>query len=198
MTYAIIGSGNIGHALATQFSRKGIEVMLANSRGLGSLVDIAQALGPTIKPTTAKEALQADVVILAIPFGAIPEAVKGVVSWSGRLVIDASNAIEFPAFKPADLGGRLSTEIVAEAVPGARVVKAFNTIPAAKLKAQTALSGGRRLVVLSSDDASARADAAHLIEQLGFAALDLGTLRQASHLQQFGGAMVALDLIKVT
>jgi hypothetical protein len=76
--------------------------------------------------------------------------------------------------------------------------KAFNTIPAAKLEAQTALSGGRRVVALSGDDASARSEVVRLIEQLGYAALDLGTLRQASHLQQFGGPMVALDLIKLT
>jgi len=197
MTYAIIGSGKIGHALATQFARQGIDVMLANSRGPDSLRDTARALGPTIKPTSAKDALQADVVIFAIPFGAVPDAVKEGGDWTGRLVIDASNAVEFPAFTPADLGGRLSTEIVAEAVPGARVVKAFNTIPAAKLEADPALTGGRRVVVLSSDDASARSGAAHLIEQLGYAALDLGTLRQATHLQQFGGAMVALDLVKL-
>jgi predicted dinucleotide-binding enzyme len=197
MTYAIIGSGKIGHALATQFARKGLEVMLANSRGPESILELAKALGPTVKASTASDALAADVVLLAIPFGAIPAATKDVPDWKDRLVIDASNAVEIPAFTPADLGGRLSTEIVAEAVPGARIVKAFNTIPAAKLESQTALSGGRRVVVLSGDDASARSQASHLIEQLGFAALDLGTLRQASHLQQFGGAMVALDLIKL-
>jgi predicted dinucleotide-binding enzyme len=201
MTYAIIGSGAIGHAIATQFARQSIDVMLANSRGPASLVDMARSLGPNVRAVPVSDAVHADVVILATPFVAIPavfeQAAASGVDWSGRLVIDASNAIEFPAFKPADLGGRLSSEIVAEAVPDARVVKAFNTVPAAKLEALPAQAGGRRVVVLSGDDAGARSQVADLIERLGYAALDLGTLRQASHLQQFGGPLVAQDLIKL-
>jgi 8-hydroxy-5-deazaflavin:NADPH oxidoreductase len=201
MTYAIVGSGAIGHALATQFVRQGIEVMLANSRGPSSLVATARELGPHVRPVAVSEAARADVVILAIPFGAIKlfaqSAADEGVGWSGRLVIDASNAIAFPAFKPADLGGRLSTEIVAEAFPGARIVKAFNTIPAAKLAALPKQAGGRRAVVLSGDDADARFQVASLVERLGYSALDLGTLRQGSHLQQFGGTLVAKDLIQL-
>lgn len=200
MTYAIVGSGAIGHAIATQFVRQGMEVMLTNSRGPSSLVDTVRELGPYVRPVAVSEAVRADVVILAIPFGAIgllaqSSAAEGA-DWSGRLVIDASNAIQFPAFKPADLGGRLSTEIVAEAFPGARIVKAFNTIPAAKLAALPEQAGGRRVVVLSGDDADARSQVGTLIERLGYSALDLGTLRQGSHLQQFGGALVAKDLIQ--
>jgi predicted dinucleotide-binding enzyme len=200
MTYAIIGSGAIGHAIATQFARKNIDVLLANSRGPSSLTEIARALGPCIRPGSTNEALRADLVILAIPFGAIAPLAQNAASegidWSGRLVIDASNAIEFPAFKPADLGDRLSTEVVAAAFPGAHVVKAFNTIPAAKLAEIPEQAGGRRVVVLSGDDADARSQAASLIERLGYRPLDLGTLRQASHLQQFGGALVGKDMVQ--
>ncbi|MBZ9844047.1 NADPH-dependent F420 reductase [Mesorhizobium sp. CA5] len=201
MTYAIIGSGAIGHAIATQFARQGIDVMVANSRGPSSLAEMARALGPNMRPATIGDAAHADVVILAIPFGAIPAFVVNAsaagANWNNRVVIDASNAVDFPSFKPADLGGRLSTEIVAKAFPGARVVKAFNTVPAAKLEAPPAQAGGRRVVALSGDDGSARSQVATLIERLGYAALDLGTLRQASHLQQFGGTLVAQDLIKL-
>jgi predicted dinucleotide-binding enzyme len=201
MTYSIVGSGAIGQAIATQFARQGIEILLANSRGPSSLVDTARELGPSIRPVAAGEALRADVVIVAIPFGAISPLAEGLaaegVDWSGRLIIDASNAIEFPAFKPADLGGRLSTEVVAAAFPGARIVKAFNTIPAAKLAELPEQAGGRRVVVLSGDDADARSQAASLIRRLGYRPLDLGTLRQAGHLQQFGGALVAKDLVEL-
>ncbi|UVK46543.1 NADPH-dependent F420 reductase [Mesorhizobium sp. AR07] len=201
MTYAIVGSGAIGHAIATQFARGAIEVLLANSRGPSSLTDAVHELGPSVRPVTANEALRADVVILAIPFSAISPLAQSAaaegVDWSGRLVIDASNAIAFPAFKPADLGGRLSTEVVAGAFPGARIVKAFNTIPAAKLAELPEQAGGRRVVVLSGDDADARSRAVSLIERLGYRPLDLGTLRQASHLQQFGGALVARDLVEL-
>lgn len=200
MTYAIIGSGAIGHAIATQFARQAIDVMLANSRGPSSLADTVRELGASIKPVSIGEAVRADVLILAIPFSAVSllaqSAAAEEIDWSGRLVIDASNAIEFPAFKPADLGGRLSTEIVAEAFPGARVVKAFNTIPAAKLAELPGQAGGRRVVALSGDDADARSQVSGLIEHLGYCALDLGTLRQASHLQQFGGVLVGKDIVQ--
>jgi len=198
ITTAIIGAGAIGHAIATQFSRKNIEVMLANSKDPSSLSEIVRDLGDKIHAVTAEIALAADVVVLAIPFGAIPGLLtKAPGDWNGRVIVDASNAIEFPAFKPADLGGRLSTEIVASLAPGARVVKAFNTIPARTLSEVPTQTGGRRIVVLSGDDAEARSDISSLIERLGFAALDLGTLHQASHLQQFGGKLVALDLLRV-
>lgn len=201
MTYAIIGAGAIGHALATQFARQGIEVRLANSRGPQSLAQVAEELGPAVRPSSIEDALAADLVIFAVPFGTIPSIVEAAgtgAGWNGRIVVDATNAIAFPAFKPADLGGRLSSEIVAEAVPGARLVKAFNTIPAAVLAASPAEAGGRRLVVMSGDDVAAKQTMGELIERLGFAAIDLGTLRQASHLQQFGGALVAANLVRLT
>jgi predicted dinucleotide-binding enzyme len=197
MTYAIIGSGAIGHALATQFARKGIDLLVANNRGPASLVDLVRELGPNIKPVSVQDALRADVVILAIPFGAIPSAVKNAADWNGRIVVDASNAIDFPAFKPTDLGGRLSTDIVAAAVPGARVVKAFNTIPAAVLATAPEQSGGQRVVFLSGNDAKANTEIANLIGRLGFAAITLGTLAQGSPSQQFGGPLVAVNLIKL-
>ena len=124
MTYAILGSGAIGTALARRFAAKGIEVSLANTKGPASLTDLVGELGSLVKPVTSAEALLADVVILAIPFDAVPEAVKGV-EWGGRIVVDATNAIDFPAFTPRDLKGRLSTQIVAETVSGARVVKSL-------------------------------------------------------------------------
>ena len=135
MTYAIIGSGAIGTALATQFARNDIDVLVANSRGPASLSDLAGKLGDNIKPASVQAAAKADIVILAVPFGSVPETVGDVADWNGRIIVDATNAIDFPAFTPKDLGGRLSTEVVADFVPGARVVKAFNTLPAAVLAA---------------------------------------------------------------
>ena len=197
MTFAIIGSGAIGHALATQFARSKVEAMLANSRGPASLAEIARVLGPSIKPATTAEALTADIVILAVPFGAIPETVRPIADWNGRIAIDASNAIVFPAFTPMDLGGRPSSEVVADALPGARVVKAFNTMPAALLAADPAEGGGRRVVFLSGNDAGANRDAAALIARLGFAPIDLGRLAEGGRLQQFGGPFPIHNLIEL-
>ncbi|WP_346660388.1 NADPH-dependent F420 reductase [Nannocystis sp. RBIL2] len=195
MTIAIIGSGAIGHALAIQFARKKIDVLLANRRGPDSLADVVRELGANVTATSVADALRSDVVFLAVPFTSVSDSVREAPAWDGRIVVDATNAIDFPAFTPTDLGGRPSTEIVAEAVPGARVVKAFNTIPAAVLAADPASDGGRRVVFLSGNDTGANAEVATLIERLGFAAIDLGRLSEGGRLQQFGGALPVLDLI---
>ncbi len=196
MTYAILGSGAIGTALARRFAAKGIEVSLANTKGPASLTDLVGELGSLVKPVTSAEALLADVVILAIPFDAVPEAVKGV-EWGGRIVVDATNAIDFPAFTPRDLKGRLSTQIVADAVPGARVVKAFNTLFAALLGADPAVPGGRRVLFVSGDDASPRTAVVDLIERLGFAAVDLGGLAEGGRAQQFGGGASGKEFVQI-
>jgi 8-hydroxy-5-deazaflavin:NADPH oxidoreductase len=197
MSHAIIGSGSIGHAIATQFARKRIDVRLSNSRGPSSLVSVVRELGPNVQAVTVQEALLADVVILAVPFPAIPDAVRNASPWNGRIVIDASNAIDFPAFTPTNLGGRLSSDIVADAVPGARVVKAFNTVRAAILSTDPLQSGGRRVIAVSGNDEKANSEVGGLIERLGFAALVLGDLSQGSRLQQLGGALHAINLIKL-
>jgi 8-hydroxy-5-deazaflavin:NADPH oxidoreductase len=196
MKYAILGSGAIGTALARRFAARRIDVSLANARGPESLAGLVGELGSKVKPVSAAEALQADIVILAIPFDAVSDATKGA-DWGGRIVVDATNAIDLPSFAPRDLNGRLSTEVVAGAVSGARVVKAFNTLPAAILGADPAALGGRRVLFVSSDDASARAAVVDLIERLGFAAVDLGRIAEGGRAQQFGGGVVAKDLIQL-
>ncbi len=196
MTYAVIGSGAIGSAIARLFARKGIDLFVANSRGPASLDDLIAELGPSINAVSVPDAARADVIILAVPFTAVPEAVRDMPTWAGRIVVDATNAIDFPAFTPKDLGGRPSTEIVAEAVPGARVVKAFNTLPAAILAADPAQDGGRRILFVSGDNTPANAEIAKLIERLGFASITLGKLAEGGRLQQFGAPLVAQNLTK--
>jgi predicted dinucleotide-binding enzyme len=196
MHYAILGSGAIGTALARRFTARGIDVSLANTKGPESLAGLVAELGDRVKPVTAAEALRADVIILAIPFDSVPSAVKGV-EWDGRIVVDATNAIDFPAFTPRDLKGRLSTQIVADAVLGARVVKAFNTLLAARLGADPAVPGGRRVLFVSGDDAPARSAVADLIERLGFAAVDLGGIAEGGRAQQFGGGVAAKEFIQL-
>jgi predicted dinucleotide-binding enzyme len=196
MTYAILGSGAIGTALARRFVAKGIDVSLANARGPRSLAGLVGELGSKVKPVSAAEALRADIVILAIPFDAVPNATKDA-DWSGRIVVDATNAIDLPTFAPRDLKGLLSTQVIAGAVPGARVVKAFNTLPAAILGADPAALGGRRVLFVSSDDASARATLVDLVERLGFAAVDLGRIAEGGRAQQFGGGVAGKDFIQL-
>lgn len=196
MTYAIIGSGAIGTALARQFARKNIPVLVANSRGPASIAALAEEVGSGIRPVELTEALAADVVILAVPFTAVADVVAGVGDWQGRIVIDATNAIDFTDFSPADLGGKASSDVVAELVPGARLVKAFNTLPAAILASAPEMEGGRQTLFSSSNDADATQTFAELADALGFAPIDLGRIDEGGRLAQFGGPLMAQSFIK--
>ena len=196
MSYAIIGSGNIGKALAHQFARKNIEVRIANSRGPETVAALARELGNSVIPVTIDEALSADLVILAVPNPAVPEIADKVADWQGHILVDATNAIDYADFSPKDLGGRLSSDIIAEAVPSARVVKAFNTLPAAVLDADPVQDGGHRVVFLSGNDAAAKADVARLIADLGYAPLNLGRIDDGGRLAQFGGPLMVHSLIR--
>lgn len=193
MTLSILGSGNIGSALAGHFAQKGVPVSIANNRGPASLEPLCKKLGSNIKAVELAEALQADIVILALPFSAVAQLADKT-DWAGRIVIDATNAIDFPAFTPTDLGGKLSSEVVAQLLSGARVVKAFNTLPAAVLGGVPEEAAGRRVIFLSGDDAKARAAVDAVIASLGFAPIDLGDLA-SGHSQQFGGSLVMRNLL---
>jgi hypothetical protein len=114
MGYSIFGSGHIGSALACHFAREGIDVEIANARGPESLAVLARELGRPVAPRPLEEALRADTMILAVPFSVVPLIAHARTDWSGKIVIDATNAIDFPAYTPTDLGGRPSGEVIAE------------------------------------------------------------------------------------
>ena len=175
MTIEIIGSGAIGTAFAKNLARTGIEATISNSRGPESLEDLVRELGPAIKAGTREEAASADIVFVAVNWTKLPAALRDLPAWDGRIVIDANNAIEAPLFKPVELGGRASTDVVSELVPGARVVKAFNHLRAAVLADDPDANGGRRVLFYSGYDEGAKAEVAALIDRLGFSAIDLGS-----------------------
>jgi len=172
MSYAIIGFGAIGQALARAFARNNIEVSVASRRAPEVLLPQAQAIGSTVVPRTLQEALKADVIFLAVLFEGHREVAKMLPSWQGKTVVDAMNGFE-----------GLSTADVAKAFPGARFVKGFNHLPARTLAADPNVNGSRRVVFLSSDDQAAAAQVADLSEQLGVAPVNLGKLAE-------GGALV--------
>lgn len=193
MSYAIIGFGAIGQALARAFARKGIEVAVASRRQPEALAPQANAIGPTIVPKTLKDALEAEVILLAVLYDQHREVAKARPSWKGKIVIDVTNTLE-------DLGGVPSSSVIARAFPGARVVKAFNHLPARVLAEDPASNGGRRVVFLSSDDESASATVAGLAEQLGYAPVKLGKIAEGGQLVQarngVWGPLVFQDLFK--
>ncbi|GJG86750.1 coenzyme F420-dependent NADP oxidoreductase [Gemmatimonadetes bacterium T265] len=198
MSYAIIGIGKIGSAIARAFARQGIEVTVASRRPLEALAPLAAQIGPTVVARPMADALGADVIILALPFGAYPDVARAAESWQGKLVIDAMNAF---GVAPAELGGLPSTAAVAKALPGATVVKAFNHLPASTLAEDPPASGARRVVFVSSDDDAASTRVAELVGRLGFAPVELGKLGEGGMLVQARGRtwgrLVFQDLVKL-
>jgi predicted dinucleotide-binding enzyme len=180
MSYAIIGFGAVGQALAQAFARKNIEVAVASRRPAEALAPRARAIGPTVVAKSLRDALEADTIILAVPFGEHREVANALPSWEGKTIIDAMNAFPVP---PEELDGLPSSAFVAKAFTGAKLVKGFNHLVAATLAADPVVEGGYRVVFLSGDDEDAIAPVAALAKQLGFAPVTLGKLNE-------GGALV--------
>jgi predicted dinucleotide-binding enzyme len=196
MSYAIIGFGKIGQALAKAFARKGVEVTVATTRDPGSFASAAAAIGPTVIPKKLADAVKADILFLAVRFESHPEVAKALPDWKGKTVIDAMNT-QAPL---EELGGLPSSAFVAKAFTGARLVKGFNHLVAATLAQDPAVHGGRRVVFLASDDDGAAAEIGALAENLGFAPIKLGGLSEGGLLVHARGnswgRLIFQDLIK--
>jgi predicted dinucleotide-binding enzyme len=184
MSYAIIGSGKAGQALATAFARKGLEAAIASRQPAEALAPIAEAIGPTIHPKSLQDAVKAEIVLLAVPFGTQKEIAKAAENWQGKIVIDVTNAY---GVAPEELGNLPSSVVISQAFPGAKLVKAFNSLAAEVLAQDPNVKGGRRVVLLSGDDEGAATRVATLVEQLGFAPVQLGKLAEGGLLIQARG-----------
>jgi 8-hydroxy-5-deazaflavin:NADPH oxidoreductase len=198
MTYAIIGFGKIGQALARAFARNGIEVSVATTRDPESFASDTAAIGPSIKPKTLTEAVKADVVFLAVRFEQHADVAKALPTWQGKTIVDVTNGYGVPLEK---LGGQPSSaKAVAKAFAEARLVKGFNHLGATVLGQNPAVHGGRRVVFLSSDDDGAASDIGALAKSLGFAPIELGGLSEGGMLVQgYGktwGRLIFKDLVK--
>ena len=96
MSYAIVGFGKIGQALAHAFARKNIEVTVASRRLPEELEPQTRAIGPKVVAKSLQEALKEDIIFLAVPFGEHREIAKALPSWKGKTVIDAMNSFPVP------------------------------------------------------------------------------------------------------
>src|SRR6201997_880600 len=159
MSYAIVGFGKIGQALAHAFARKNVNVTVASRRPPEALAPQARAVGPTVVAKSLKEALEADTIILAIPFGEHREVAKTLPNWNGKTIIDATNSFPVP---PEELDGLPSSAFVAKSFTGAKLVKGFNHLGAATLATDPVVEGGHRVIFLSSDEEDAIAPVADL------------------------------------
>lgn len=194
--YSIIGSGAIGSALARQFVRSDLSVGVATAKGAAAIAPLVEQIGPQIQPVEVSEALLADFVVLAVPFEAVRGLVEQIPDWNRRIIIDATNAIDYSDFSAADLGGRASSDLVAEWAVNARVVKAFGSTWARVLaRDPSAAHGGRRVAFISGNDSAANAEVASLATQFGFEPIDLGRNDTGGLLHSFGGPLTGHSFI---
>ncbi|MEM1115530.1 MAG: NADPH-dependent F420 reductase [Bacteroidota bacterium] len=194
MTIGLLGAGNIGATLARLLTRQGHDVVVANSRGPETLHGLVAEIGPRARADTAEGAAwAADLAIEAVPFKAIPDLPADALA--GTILVSASNY--YPGRDgQIDLGGATHTEWTARHVPDARVVKAFNTIYWEHLRDQgdpSKAMDDRRVIPLAGDDPEAKQAVAEIVEALGFAPLDLGTLAESGR-QEPGQPIYNADL----
>ena len=196
MSYAIIGFGAVGQALARAFARNNIEVAVASRRPPQALAPVAQAIGPTVFPKTLQEALKADVIMLAVLFQEHREVARSLDSWQGKTIIDVMNSND----PVEDLDGLPSSAFVSQSFPGANFVKGFNHLPAGTLATDPNVDGRHRVVFLSGDDDDATAQVADLAKRLGFAPVNLGKIEAGGTLVQargqVWGPLIFQDLLK--
>lgn len=197
----ILGAGNIGQAFARHLVKAGHRVLLANRRGPASLKSLVGELGPNARASTAHEVARLKIVLVAIPWTELPAVMSELSPWDGRIVIDANNHIlgfDGKQFQLADLRGRTSSELFSEMVPGARVVKALNTLASAVLAQEPRVGSGRRVIFISGDDAVAKKTVGDLLESIGFSPIDLGTLAAGGRLQQAGAPLAGKNLVSMS
>jgi predicted dinucleotide-binding enzyme len=187
----IIGAGRLGQAMARTARRADREVVIANSRGPESLASVVSALGEGVSAGTVDEAAAAGIVVIAVPWDRVPAAVQGL-EWNSQIVIDTTND-----FAAEDLLGRTSSELVADLVAGARLVKAANTLGADVLGSDPHEAGGQRVIFISGDDADAKAKVVALFQDAGFAAIDLGDLATGGAMQQIHYPLAGVNLIRL-
>jgi predicted dinucleotide-binding enzyme len=187
----IIGAGRLGQAMARTARRAGRSVVIANSRGPESLGSVVSTLGEGVSAVTVDKAAAAGIVVIAVPWDRVPEAVQGL-DWNSQVVIDATND-----WAADDLNGRTSSELVADLIAGARVVKAANTLGAEVLGSDPQEAGGRRVIFVSGDAADAKAEVVALFQDAGFAAIDLGDLATGGAMQQIHHPLAGINLIRL-
>lgn len=196
MKIGIVGAGRIGGALAKLFVDAGHEVAVSNSRGPSSLHEFVMKLGPQAHAMSVDDASSyGDVVILAVPFRE-PHALPHIERVAGKIVVDAMNAYSENG-EPMDLGDKTSSEITLDRLLGSRLVKAFNTIYYRRLendgRPEKPLDD-REAIFVAGDDAEAKHIVMQLIEDIGFAPVDTGGLREGGQLQQPGSVIYNVEL----
>jgi predicted dinucleotide-binding enzyme len=187
MNIGIVGSGNIGATAARIFANVGHDVAVSNSRGPESLVPLVEEIGSNARAATVEEAADfGDVVLVAMPFFAYE--VLPADRLAGKVVVDAMNYYERRDGR-IDFNGLTSSEVVAQHLPNSRLVKAFNTMHYQTLRTEgrpSAPMEERLVLFVAGYDEEAKAVVSRLIEEIGFAPVDTGSLRDGGRKQEPG------------
>ena len=196
MKIGTLGAGEVAQAFAIHLLKAGHEVLLSNSRGPSSLEQLVSKLDKGARAVTMDEAAKAPIVVLAVPWPKVEEVLGKLPDWEGRILMDATNHFLLPSMELADLKGRVSSEIVSELAPSAKVVKALNTLYASNLARDPKVGKGRRVIFISGDDGGAKGEVNVLLKGLGFAVIDLGSLSEGGRVQQVGNGLAGVDLVQ--
>ena len=189
MKIGIIGSGNIGGTAAKLFAKAGHEVAISNSRGPESLKSFVSSVDTNVMANTVEDAIKfGEVILLAIPWRRRQDLLSVSKLLDGKIVIDAMNPYS-ESFEVIDLGNSTSSEEVLKQIPNSSLIKAFNTIYYEHLRTKgnpNAPIEDRFTIFVAGDDSNAKATVSKLIEDIGFAPVDTGSLREGGRKQQPG------------
>jgi 8-hydroxy-5-deazaflavin:NADPH oxidoreductase len=194
MKIGFIGASTVAQTIAKHVLPFGHQVMLSNSRGPDSLADVVKELGAGATAGTPQQVAEQVIVVLAARWSNVQSALFAVPEWKGRILVDATNRVaSYTPLALGDISGRTSSEIVADLAGGARVVKAFNSVPMSWIS-DFSPTKPRTVLFISGDDADAKKPVNDLIEEVGFSCVDLGSLAVGGRLQQLGGPLAAVRL----
>ncbi len=200
MKIGFIGAGTVTSTFGRHLITAGHTVVVSNSRGPETLADFVAELGSGAVAGTKQQAAECDVVILAVHWVRVPDALKGV-DWRGRILIDATNAHLDPpdislagvTRSRAALKGRTSSEMVAEMAVGARLVKSISNMPMDWIQ-DFSPNKPRTVIFTSGDDMEAKQLVIELINSTGLIAIDLGSLTAGGAMHEVGAPLSGLDL----
>lgn len=198
MRIGVIGAGKIGGTLARHFAAAGHDVAISNSRGPDTLRELESELGDRARAATPPEAARfGEIAVVAVPFKSYTDLPAD--ELSGKIVIDTTNY--YPRrdgnFEEIDSGRTTSSELIAQHLPGAAVVKAFNTIRWDHLRDRAVAAGdasNRIGIPIAGDDLEAKQAVDELIEEIGFDGVDAGSLAEGGRKLQPGGPVTGAVL----
>jgi 8-hydroxy-5-deazaflavin:NADPH oxidoreductase len=200
MKVGFIGAGNVTRTFGRHLLTAGHTIVVSNSRGPETLADFVADLGPNATAGTREQAAECDFVILATNWVSVAQALKGI-DWRGRILVDATNAhmdpkpdisLEGVTRSRAALKGRTSSEMVAEMAIGARLVKSISNMPMAWIQ-DFSPNKPRTVIFTSGDDAEAKKLVIDMINGIGFAAIDLGSLVTGGAMHEVGAQLSGIE-----